>query len=170
MTKFAMTSAGDVSGDLHVIRLVGQDEARGDAVFQQSSQNLGIGRVAAHDAMQNKLENIPDPGDCDCGVGLERPLLQSIADVAENHMIDLGRREPGDLNWRIRQDQLFELDLQRVEIPLSLFRQAIDRQSEDALLVWAQMLDTHARDPIEAQLFRRLVPHFAVNEFVAAAD
>ena len=85
-------------------------------------------------------------------------------------MIDLGRREPGDLNRRIQQDQLFKLDLQRVEIPLSFFCQAIDRKSEYALLVWAQMLDAYARDPIEAQLLRRLVAHFAVNELVVAAD
>ena len=67
-------------------------------------------------------------------------------------MIDLGRREPGNLNRRIQQDQLFKLDLQRVEIPLSFFCQAIDRKSEYALLVWAQMLDVvRARDSIEAQ-------------------
>jgi hypothetical protein len=32
------------------------------------------------------------------------------------------------------------------------------------------MLDAYARDSIEAQLPCRLVSHFAVNEFVAAAD
>ena len=69
-------------------------------------------------------------------------------------MIDLGQREPGDLNRRIQQDQLFKLDLKRVKIPLSLFRQAIDRESEDTLFVYAQMLDADARDSIEAQLPR----------------
>jgi hypothetical protein len=75
--------------------------------------------------MRTELENIADPGDRNCGVGLERPLLQTLGGIAENHMIDLGQREPGDLNRRIQQDQLFKLDLKRVKIPLSLFRQAM---------------------------------------------
>jgi hypothetical protein len=120
--------------------------------------------------MRTELENIADPGDRSCGVGLEQPLLQTLGGIAENHMIDLGQREPGDLNRRIQQDQLFKLDLKRVKIPLSLFRQAIDRQPEDTLFVYAQMLDADARDSIEAQLPRRLVAYFAVNELVATTD
>ncbi len=50
-----------------------------------------MGRVATHDAMRTELENIADPGDSSCGVGLKRPLLQPLGGVAENDMVDLGR-------------------------------------------------------------------------------
>jgi hypothetical protein len=42
-------------------------------------------------------------------------------------MVDFGRREPSDLYRRVQQDQVFKLNLQRVEIPLPFFSQAIDR-------------------------------------------
>ena len=85
-------------------------------------------------------------------------------------MVDLGRREPGDLYRSVQQDQFLKLNLQGVEIPLPLFCQAIDRQSEYALFVWIQMLDADARDSIEAQLLGCRVARFAVNELVAASD
>ena len=124
-----MGSAGDIPGDLRVIGLVGQNEAAGGVAFQQSRKNRGIGRVTADNAMRTELENIADPGDRSCGVWLERPLLQPLSGVTENDVIDFGRREPSDLYRRVEQDQFLKLDLQRLEIPLPLFRQAIDRQS-----------------------------------------
>ena len=54
-------------------------------------------------------------------------------------MVDLGRREPGDLDRRVDQDQFFKLDLQRIEIPLAFFGEAIDRKPQDALFVRVQM-------------------------------
>jgi len=128
-----MTSAGDISGDLHVIGLVGQDEAAGGVAFQQLRKHRGIGCVAADDAMRTKLEDIADPGDRGCGVGLERSLLQPLGSGAKNDMVDFGRREPSDLYRRVQQDQFFKLNLQRVEIPLPFFSQAIDRKTEYAL-------------------------------------
>ena len=92
--------------------------------------------------MRTKLENVADSGDSSCGVGLERPLLQPLGGVAKNEVIDFGRREPGDLDRRVQQDQFFKLDLQRVEIPVSIFRQAIDGKPHDALL--ARCIDRDA--------------------------
>ena len=89
--ELAVIAPGHVTGDLHVIGLVGQDETGGSIAFQQSSKNRRIGRVATHDTMRTELENIADPGDRSCGVGLERPLLQPLSGVAENDMVDLGR-------------------------------------------------------------------------------
>ena len=128
-----MIAAGDIAQRSYVIRLVGQDETSGGVAFQQSSKYRRIGRVAANDAMRTELENIADPGDRSCGVGLERPLLEPLCGVAENDMVDLGRREPGDLYWRIQQNQFFKLDLQRVEIPLALFRESIDGKAKYAV-------------------------------------
>ena len=120
--------------------------------------------------MRSKLKHIANPGDRSGSIWLERPLLQPLGGVTENDMVDLGGREPGDLYRRVQQDQFLKLNLQRFEIPLSFFRQAIDRQSEYTLFVRVQMLDAYARDSIEAQLLRRLVARFAVNELVAASD
>jgi hypothetical protein len=83
-------------------------------------------------------------------------------------MINLGLREARDLYRRVQQDQFFKLNLQRIEIPLSFLREAIDRKSEDALFVWIQVLYAHARDALEPQLLRRLVAHFTVNELIVA--
>jgi hypothetical protein len=41
--------------------------------------------------MRTELENIADPGDRSCGVGLERPLLEPVGAVAKNDLVDLGR-------------------------------------------------------------------------------
>ena len=120
--------------------------------------------------MRTELENIANPGDRSGWVWLERPLLQPIGGFAKNDMIDFGRREPSDLYRRVQQDQFFKLNLQRVEIPLSFFGEAVDGKPQHALFVRVQMLDAHAWDSIEAQLLRRLVARFAVNELVAATD
>ena len=78
-------------------------------------------------------------------------------------MVDLGGRESGDLYRRVQQDQFLKLNLQRFEIPLSFFCQAIDRQSEYTLFVYAQMLDPYARNSIEAQLLGCRVARFAAS-------
>ena len=85
-------------------------------------------------------------------------------------MVDLGGREPGDLYRRVQQDQFLKLNLQRIEIPLPLFGEAVDGKPQDTLFVWIQMLNAHARDSIEAQLLGCRVARFAVNELVAASD
>ena len=75
--------------------------------------------------MRTELENIANPGDRSGWIGLERPLLQPIGSFAKNDVIDFGRREPSDLYRSVQQDQFFKLDLQRIEIPLSFFGEAI---------------------------------------------
>ena len=120
--------------------------------------------------MRTELEHIANPGDRSGWIWLERPLLQPIGSFAKNDMIDFGRREPGDLDRRVQQDQLFKLNLQRVEIPLSFFREAVDGKPQHALFVRVQVLDAHARDSIEAQLLRRLEAGFAVDDLVVATD
>ena len=77
-------------------------------------------------------------------------------------MVDLGGREPGDLYRRVQQDQFLKLNLQRIEIPLPLFGEAVDGKPQDTLFVWIQMLNAHARDSIEAQLLGCRVARFAV--------
>src|SRR5579863_2482507 len=128
-----------MTGDLYVIGLVGQDQSGGGIPFQQSSKNRRMGRVATHDAMRTELENLADPGDSSCGVGLKRPLLEPIGAIANDNLVDLGRRETSDLYRRVEQDQFFKPYLQRVEVPLALFRETIDREPQHALFFRAQV-------------------------------
>jgi hypothetical protein len=85
-----MAAARDVAGDLHVVGLVSEDQAGGRVAFHQLSEDHGISRIAANDAMDAELENVADDGDLSCcKVGLERPLLQRLGRVAENDVIGL---------------------------------------------------------------------------------
>src|ERR1700733_1616167 len=70
-----MVATRDMPGDLHVIGLVGQDETGGRVAFQQSSENRGVGRVAANNTMRTELEPIANPGDRNGWIWVERPLL-----------------------------------------------------------------------------------------------
>src|ERR1700733_9188004 len=70
--------------------------------------------------------------------------------VAENDVVNLSWRETCDFDRRIDHDQSFELDFQRVEVPLTFFRETIDGKSEHPLLVLAQVLNADARDPIKS--------------------
>ena len=73
--------------------------------------------------MRPELENVANAGDGDgVGLGRERPLLDRVVGFAENDLVDLVEGEAGDLDRRVGQDQLLELDLQLVEVPLALSR------------------------------------------------
>jgi hypothetical protein len=98
----------------------------------------------------------------------KRPLFESIGAVPKDNLVDLVRREPSDLDQRVGDDQLFELDLQRVEVPLALFRETIDRKPKHALLFRAQVSDADAREPIKSQLLGGFVADFAMDDLVVA--
>lgn len=83
----------------------------------------------------------PTLSDCSYGVGLEQPRFQSLRGVAKNDVIRFGRREPGDLDRRVEQDQLFKFNLQRIKIPLAFLREAVDGKPQHALFVRVQVLD-----------------------------
>jgi hypothetical protein len=68
--------------------------------FHQSSKNPRIGRTAANEAMRAELEYVADHSDRSRGAGLERATLQLLGSIAENDVIDFGRRKPSDLNRR----------------------------------------------------------------------
>jgi hypothetical protein len=103
--------------------------------FHQSSKNPRIGRTAANEAMRAELEYVADHSDRSRGAGLERATLQLLGSIAENDVIDFGRRKPSDLNRRVQQDQFFKLNLQRVQIPLPFLPQAIDGKTQQTLLI-----------------------------------
>ena len=77
MANSAMTSASDITGDTHVVKLVGQDEtARWHRLPTIEQEPRGRSHPA-DDAARTKLEDIADPGDRGRGVGLERPCSNS---------------------------------------------------------------------------------------------
>jgi hypothetical protein len=85
--------------------------------------------------MRAEAKYVAYPGDRSYGVGLERPLFQTLRGVAKNDVIGFGRREPRDLDRRVEHDQFFKLNLQRFEIPLPLFRQAVGCKTQQALFL-----------------------------------
>ena len=166
-----MRAASDVAGDANVVGLVGQDEARRAIADEQAPQNFRVGRAAADDAMRAELKNVARASDGDCiRLWRERPLLEDVSRLAEDDLVDLVGREAGDLDRRVGQDQLLKLDLELFEIPLPFLSQAIDRKAQDTLLVFAEMIDAHAREPAKAEQPRRLDPDRPVDNYVVLAD
>lgn len=103
--------------------------------------------------MRPEVKDVAYASDRNCaGLGRERPLFDRLVTLAENNVVDLVERKAGDLDRRVGEDQLLELDLQLVQVPLTLFAEAIDGEAENALLGLAKMLDPHARDAAEAEL------------------
>ena len=84
-----MVAAGDITGDLHVVGLVGQD-APGGRVPLHNQREPRVGRIAANDAMGPEPENVAKAGDCDAPTRLQRPLLQRLFGRRRD-LIDLGR-------------------------------------------------------------------------------
>ena len=61
-------------------------------------------------------------------------MLHALARVAEDDLVNLVRREANDLDRRLSQNQLLELYFELIEIPPSLFTEAVDREPQRALL------------------------------------
>ena len=76
--------------------------------------------------MRPERKNIPRAGDGDSiSLGCERPLLNRVVAIAEDDLVDLVESEAGDLDRSVGQDQLLELNLQFVKVPLALLAKAI---------------------------------------------
>ena len=58
--------------------------------------------------------------------------------------IDLVECEARGLDRRVGHDQLLELDLELVEVPLAVLPEAVDGEAQYALFSLAQVLDPHA--------------------------
>ena len=91
--------------------------------------------------------------------GARGPSSIARQPVVENDVVDLVEREAGDLDRRIGEDQLLELDLELVQVPLALLAKAIDGEAENALFDLAQVLDAHAWDAAKAELPSRFDPN-----------
>jgi len=89
-----MAAARDMAGDLHVVGLIGQDQARGNVVFHQFSNDRRFGRIAANEAMRAELKNVADHGDRRVPFfRRERPPLDRRRILTKNDLIDLIERD-----------------------------------------------------------------------------
>ena len=84
--------------------------------------------------------------------GSSGPSSSPSAPVAEKDLIDLVESEPRNLDRRICHNERLELNLQGVEVPLTLLAQAVHREPKHALLLRVQVIDANARGALEAQL------------------
>ena len=93
-----------------------------------------------------------------------------MVSLPEDNVIDLVEREARDLDRRIGHDQLFELELELLKVPLALFPEAVDSEAQYALFSLGQVLDPNARGAAEAELPRRFDPNSAVDNGIIPAD
>src|SRR6266542_6971001 len=100
--------------------------------------------------MRTELEEVAGAGDRDRAfIRPERPLLDRLRLIRDDDLIDLVQREARDLDRRFFNDQLLEFNPQLVEIPIAFFRQPVDGEAQDALLLLVQMADLNAGNAIE---------------------
>src|SRR6266536_6469162 len=67
-------------------------------------------------------------------------------------------------------DQLLNFDPQLVEVPIAFFRQPVDGEAQDALLLLVQMADLNTGDAIEPVKLGRFKARLAVEDDVLLAD
>ena len=74
---------------------------------------LRLGRAAADNAVRPERKNIARAGDGDSvRLGRERPPLEGVVRFAKDDLVDLVQGEARDVDRRVGQDQLLELNLQ----------------------------------------------------------
>jgi hypothetical protein len=116
-------------------------------------------------------KNIARAGDGDSiRLGCERPLLDGVVRFAKDDLVDLIESEAGDFDRSVGQDQLLELNLQLIKVPLALLPKAVDGEAQDALLLLAQIFDPDTRRTAKAEKPRRLDPYGAVEDKVVLAN
>jgi len=168
--ELAMSAAGYVTGDRDVVGLVGQDQPCERIAFHQPAQCPIFSSAAADDPVRAEVKNVAHARDGDCASHRrERPRFDRVIDLAEDDVVDLVECEAGGLDRRVGHDQLLELDLELLEVPLALLPEAVDGEAQYALLSVAQVLDPQARDAAETELPSRLDPNDSGSARIAAA-
>jgi len=101
-----------------------------DARFSGGSWGWLVGHVAPEAAVGGTTSD----GDR-IGFGREGTLLHGLVGFAKDDLVDLIEREAGDLDWGVGQDQFLEFYSKFVEVPLAFFAEAIDGETQSALVV-----------------------------------
>ena len=139
-----MIAAGDMAGDRHVVRLVGENEAgRGGPPSINRARDGWFGRIAANDPVIAEREDVAHalatafaPGS-----GASGPASDLQGAIVQNYLINFVEGEAGDLDRSVHNDQLLELNLEFADIPGPLFAEPINGKPECPLLRLAQMPD-----------------------------
>ena len=143
----------------------------GRVALHQPPERLRVGRAAAHEAVRSELKDVARASDGDrIGLGRKRALLDRLACFAEKDLVDFVEGKAGDLDRGVVKDQLLELNLELVEVPLALFSEAVDGEAQNALVGFAQMLHPDAGRTTEAEKPRSLDADRAVEDQVLLAD
>jgi hypothetical protein len=97
--------------------------------------------------MRPKFKNVAEASDGDrIGFGLERTLLNR-GPRFEHDLVDLSKREAGNLDRSVGEDQFLELDLERVEalLPVSPGRLTARRRTRRSFSLRCSILTQGAR-------------------------
>ena len=118
-----------------------------------------------------KNEDVAFPCDRDsAGFGRKRPWFVRRRIVAKQYLIDLGRAETGNLDLRLFDDELLELDFEILKAPGAVFAQPVEGDAQQALLGAGQMPDANAGNSGKPQLLSGLDANCAIEDGVAAPD
>jgi hypothetical protein len=107
---------------------------------------------------------------CRAKLGLKRTRLLHCRVAIEYYLIDLSSIESCNFNRRLFEDQFLKLELQSLEIPLSLFAQPIDSNSEQSSLNFIQVIDTDTGYVDQAERLCRLNSDPSIEDDVALVD
>ena len=100
------------------------------------------------------------------GLGRGRGAFDAVLRIERENLIDLVGRETADFNRRVDENELVELQPQRLEVPFALLRQPVDRQPEKPPFAVVEMTDPDAGQAIEAEKPYTLDDGLAVDNFV----
>ncbi len=181
--ELAMAPAGHIARDGDVVGFVGQDhpgertvadarhsatsKARLRAFAHETAQNGGVRGVAASEVVRAEPVKVAEAGHgFHAGLGRERGAFDAVVRIERENLIDLVGRETADFNRRIDENELVELEPQRLEVPFALLRQPVDRQPEKPSFAVVEMSDPDARQAIEAEKPHTLDDRLAVDNFV----
>jgi hypothetical protein len=147
------------------------EDHAGDFCVHEPSDDGGIGGVAADQAMGPEQEQVAYPSDrSGAEQGRKIADFASILVCADYDLIDLVRTEPGNLDWRVRDNQFFELSFQFGNVPSAFFAQSIDRQSEQTLLRLVQVVYANAWHGRQTKQFGGLQPRIPIDHNIVFAD
>ena len=110
-----MTALGHVAYDRNVVGLVSQNEPGNFPLSHDAAQSFRISSVGACEPMRPQLKDIAELRDRRRErIGFQGALLKPVSAVAQDDLVDLIKGEARDLDRSIGQDQLLELDFERL--------------------------------------------------------
>ena len=168
--ELAMGAAGDVARDADVVGLVGEHEAS-HVALHEAVQGRGVARISADDAVRPHEEHVARARHRRMlGLGHERSRLHRRRRIGGEDPVDLRQLEAADLDRRVVDDQLLELQPQLLELPAAVLAQTVRRDAQQLELGRRQRVDGDAGDGGQVQELGCLDAHHAVDQPTLAID